>query len=99
MKMNSTTEVRLHARVRGRVQGVGFRYFVMTAATELGLAGWVRNRRDGSVEVLAEGNLEAIKRLIGALERGSRSSAVAEVKTHLQPFSDEFSSFYVRPTL
>jgi acylphosphatase len=99
MKMNSIAERRLHARVLGRVQGVGFRYFVMSAATELGLSGWVRNRRDGSVEVLAEGDFDKLKSLVGVLERGNRSSAVMEVKTNLQPASGEFSSFYVRSTL
>jgi acylphosphatase len=97
--MNSTPDQRLHARVLGRVQGVGFRYFVMTAATELGLTGWVRNRRDGSVEVLAEGGVEQLKSLSRALKRGSRSSAVTEVKTNLQPATGEFTSFFVRATL
>lgn len=99
MKMNSSTKERLHARVLGRVQGVGFRYFVMSAAAELGLTGWVRNRRDGSVEVVAEGDLEVLRSLVGVLQRGSRSSSVSEVKTDLQPASGEFSSFFVRSTL
>lgn len=99
MKMNSTPETRLHAQVVGRVQGVGFRYYVMSAASELGLTGWVRNRRDGSVEVLAEGEVDPLKSLIRALKRGSRSSAVREVKTELQPATGEFASFIVRPTL
>ena len=99
IKMSSIAEGRLLARVKGRVQGVGFRYYVMNAAVELGLTGWVRNRRDGSVEVLAEGDVDQIKSLMGVLERGSRSSAVMEVKTKLQPASGEFDSFYVRPTL
>ena len=97
--MNSTHEGRLHARVLGRVQGVGFRYYVMSAAMELGLTGWVRNRRDGSVEVLAEGDMDHLKSLTGVLERGSRSSAVKEVKTNLQSASGEFGSFNVRSTL
>ena len=97
--MSSIAEGRLLARVKGRVQGVGFRYYVMNAAVELGLTGWVRNRRDGSVEVLAEGDVDQIKSLMGVLERGSRSSSVREVKTKLQPASGEFDSFYVRPTL
>jgi len=99
MNMNSTNENRLHARVRGRVQGVGFRYYVMTEASDLGLTGWVRNRRDGSVEVIAEGSLEGLQNFVRALERGSRSSAVGEVITDLQPPSGEFNSFFVRPTL
>lgn len=97
--MNSTPERRLHARVIGRVQGVGFRYYVMSAATELGLVGWVRNRRDGSVEVLAEGDVDQLKNLIGVLEHGSRSSVVMEVRSNLQPASGEFGSFFVRSTL
>ena len=98
-KMNSSDQKRLHAKVYGRVQGVGFRYFVMNTAVELGLVGWTRNRRDDSVEVVAEGELEVLKSLVRALQRGSRSSAVREVKTDVQEASGEFASFYVRPTL
>ena len=97
--MNSTPDQRMHARILGRVQGVGFRYYVMTAATELGLTGWVRNRRDGSVEVLAEGEVDQLKSLSRALKHGSRSSAVTEVKAELQPATGEFDSFFVRATL
>ena len=95
MKINQ----RLHARVIGRVQGVGFRYYVMGAAAELGLVGWVRNRRDGSVEVVAEGELEILKKFVQKLEQGSRSSAVDQVKADLQEPRNEFESFYVRGTL
>jgi acylphosphatase len=96
MKMNSTPERRLHAWVRGRVQGVGFRFFVLTEAQNLGLTGWVRNRFDGSVEVLAEGDVERLRSLVAALEKGPRSSSVREVKTNLQAASGEFNSFHVR---
>lgn len=99
MKMNSSADGRLHARVIGRVQGVGFRYFVMNAAVELGLTGWVRNRKDGSVEVVAEGDVERLESLVGVLQRGPRSSAVREVKTRLQPARGEFGSFHVRSSL
>jgi acylphosphatase len=98
--MNQTNEpTRLHAQVTGRVQGVGFRYFVLETANKLGLVGWVRNRRDGSVEVLAEGNQEQMDALVRALKRGSRSSIVREVHTRIQPPTGEFSSFFVRSTL
>jgi acylphosphatase len=90
---------RLHARVTGRVQGVGFRYFVVTSAAELGLVGWVRNRRDGSVEVVAEGNLDILEKLAQVLKRGSRSSNVVDVKVELQQASGEFQSFNARPTI
>jgi len=97
--MNPSDQQRLHVRVYGRVQGVGFRYYVLNTAAELGLVGWTRNRRDDSVEVVAEGELEILKTLVRALQRGSKSSAVREVKTNLQEASGEFSSFYIRPTL
>jgi acylphosphatase len=93
------TDKRLHARVTGRVQGVGFRYFVMTSANQLGLNGWVRNRRDGSVEVVAEGEVELIKKLIQILERGSNSSIISKVNVDLQDTSGEFRSFNAKPTL
>jgi acylphosphatase len=60
----------LHAVVHGDVQGVGFRYFVQRRAEEMGIAGWVRNRPDGSVEVLAEGSRAALARLLEILGKG-----------------------------
>lgn len=71
-----------HARrffVAGRVQGVGYRNFVQQLAEELGLRGYVRNRRDGRVEVLAIGSPEALSHLRQALEKGPMMSRVAEV--------------------
>lgn len=65
--------------VRGRVQGVGFRYFVLRHAEVLGLAGWVRNRRDGSVEVLAAGPPGALAALEGQLWGGPAHAHVVEV--------------------
>ena len=97
--MNETQDQRLHARVIGRVQGVGFRYYVMGAAGDIGLRGWVRNRRDGSVEIVAEGNKEKLSELLRALQRGSRSSVVTEVKEEWLENSDEFHGFSVRSTL
>ena len=66
-------------RVRGRVQGVGFRYFVEHSATALGLSGWVRNRDDGSVEVYAQGTVEQLSELAGLLWKGPRWSEVRGV--------------------
>lgn len=68
--------MRLHAVVRGRVQGVGFRWFVREEARKLGLAGCVANRRDGTVEVEAEGPAEAIASLERVLERGPEHAVV-----------------------
>jgi acylphosphatase len=66
--------------VRGRVQGVGFRWFVDYEARQLGLAGWVRNNLDGTVEVLAIGSQEQHSALRGKLERGPRAARVDEVR-------------------
>jgi acylphosphatase len=99
MMMKAENRRRLHALVYGRVQGVGFRYFVMSAAAELGLVGWTRNRREGYVEVVAEGEMDDLDTLVQTLNRGSNSSSVREVKADLQEPSGEFNSFFVRPTL
>jgi acylphosphatase len=65
--------------VAGRVQGVGYRYFVQELAQELGLRGYVRNLRDGRVEVLAIGCPETLRRIRQALQKGPMMSRVAEV--------------------
>ena len=70
---------RLHVLVRGRVQGVGFRWFVRERASTLGLVGWVKNRSDGAVEVAAEGTPDAIERLRRLLEGGPDGADVSAV--------------------
>ncbi|MCU0618519.1 MAG: acylphosphatase [Gemmatimonadaceae bacterium] len=69
----------LHAIVAGRVQGVGFRWFVRSEARRLGLAGWVRNLDDGTVEVRARGIRTHLVALRGALLRGPDGSIVSGV--------------------
>jgi acylphosphatase len=66
--------------VRGRVQGVGFRYFVRQRADALGLAGWVRNRSDGAVELEAEGPRDGLVALIEAVTRGPAGARVTAVE-------------------
>lgn len=65
--------------VRGRVQGVGFRWFVEKEACDIGVVGWVRNNNDGSVEVLATGTNEQLSALHRCLREGPRASRVDEV--------------------
>jgi len=66
--------------VRGRVQGVGFRWFVEREAKTLGISGWVRNRADGTVEILAMGAREQLSRLHSQLRQGPRAARVDEVE-------------------
>jgi len=66
--------------VRGRVQGVGFRWFVEREAHTLGIAGWVRNNHDGSVEVLAQGTRDQLAGLHSRLREGPRAARVDEVE-------------------
>lgn len=72
----------LHFLIRGRVQGVGFRWFVHREASELELRGWVRNTEDGDVEVLAAGIREDLAELRSSLRRGPRGARVDQVIEH-----------------
>jgi acylphosphatase len=79
----SATQKPIEARrffVRGRVQGVGFRWFVEREAHILGIAGWVRNNHDGSVEVLAQGTRDQLSGLHGRLREGPRAARVDAVE-------------------
>jgi acylphosphatase len=71
--------MRIHVVVRGRVQGVGFRWFVREAGRAKNLAGWVHNRPDGAVEVAAEGDEASIHALQRALETGPPGASVTSV--------------------
>lgn len=66
-------------RIRGRVQGVGFRAYMQHKARELGVAGWVRNRLDGTVEAVVHGTPDAVAAMIAWAKRGPPTSAVLEV--------------------
>ena len=81
--------------VKGRVQGVGFRYFVDDAARREGIRGFVRNHHDGSVEVVAEGDLETMLRFERALRRGPSGARVDEVEITENMPTDRFTGFSV----
>lgn len=87
---------RLHAVVHGMVQGVGFRFFVVEACRELGLAGWVRNLPDGAVEAVAEGPRPALEELERRLERGPRAARVTRLEARWAAATGEFRGFGVR---
>jgi acylphosphatase len=84
---------RARIRVRGIVQGVGFRYFVRNTATSLGLDGEVRNRSDGTVEVVAEGERGLVEILIKELKIGPRYASVERVDVEWQEPRKDFSGF------
>jgi len=69
-----------HVMIRGRVQGVGYRYFVEREAQSRGLEGWVRNRRDGSVEAVFSGPADAVTAVIAACRRGPSSARVETLR-------------------
>jgi len=86
---------RIRAVVHGAVQGVGFRDFVERRARELDLAGMVRNRPDGTVEVVAEGPRGAVEVLQDHLRAGPRMASVERVEVTEEPATGEFRGFEV----
>src|SRR5687768_13846539 len=93
---STSTPARLDALVSGRVQGVGFRWFVVDAAERLGLDGWVANQADGRVRCVAEGSRAALDALIRELERGPSGARVAGVETSWLAPTGEFHGFAIR---
>ena len=97
--MNDEQMICIHVVVEGRVQGVGFRHFVWQHANQLELKGWVRNRWDGTVELIAEGDQETVNQLISFLWKGPRMSFVTQVKVAQREFTGEFRSFDIRSSI
>jgi acylphosphatase len=86
-----------HFLIHGRVQGVGFRWFVHREASALNLRGWVRNSEEGEVEVLASGSLDDLIALRSALHRGPRGSRVDHIAEDNLPDSaaTDLSPFHI----
>jgi len=85
----------LHLRIHGRVQGVGFRYFVWREACALQLAGTVRNLPDGSVEVEGEGDRAALERLLATVRRGPPHAEVTGVRMDWSQGPARFEAFRI----
>jgi len=84
--------------VHGRVQGVGFRYATVEAARALGVDGWVRNRRDGTVEALLQGEEDAVERAIAWARRGPPAASVERVDIEETGSSPGLAGFSQAPT-
>jgi acylphosphatase len=84
---------RVNLVVRGRVQGVFFRAASQREARRLGVTGWVKNRADGSVELLIEGDEDAVKELMGWAQHGPSAARVDQVDVRWRGYTGEFDTF------
>jgi len=84
---------RIRGVIRGDVQGVGFRFFLVRSAQASGLRGWVRNRSDGTVEFVAEGPRSELERLLRAARQGPRGAHVTDVDVEWSPASGGLERF------
>ena len=85
-----------HLKISGFVQGVGFRYSMSKEAERLGVTGWVRNRRDGTVEAVIDGAPDAVEGLLAWASHGPRGASVTDVR--VTETAGSFERFEMRPT-
>ena len=90
------TKRRMHVFVKGTVQGVYYRYNALKKAEEYHLTGWVRNRADGSVEMVCEGTEEDINNMVRWCKQGPEGAYVREVETDWKQYTGEFNVFEIR---
>lgn len=86
---------RIHLVVRGRVQGVFFRASAQREARQLGLTGWVKNRKDGAVELLAEGEEDRVKDFLAWAQHGPSTARVDKVETRWRSYTGEHPKFRI----
>jgi acylphosphatase len=86
----------VHITVHGRVQGVGFRHFVQMHAHPLEIAGWTRNRADGTVEIWAEGPRDQLERLTQQVQKGPRHGLVDHLDIAWEQPKNLLSGFHIR---
>ncbi len=86
---------RVHLFVKGRVQGVFFRAAAQREARRLGVTGWVKNRNDGSIEIVAEGEEDAIKEIVGWANHGPSAARVDNLDVRWRGYTGEFYEFEI----
>lgn len=85
----------VHMTARGRVQGVGFRFFVRELASLFGVKGWVRNCSDGAVEIYAEGNRDVLREFMERVKDGPRFGSVHDLDVEWTEPSNDYASFTI----
>lgn len=88
--------LRAHVIIRGYVQGVWFRASTRDEAMRIGVAGWVRNLSDGSVEALFEGEKKKVEEIVGWCHKGPSGAQVSNVEISWEPFKREYQNFTIR---
>ncbi len=96
--MDDSTRLRAHVTIEGKVQGVWFRAWTQEQAAARGLAGWVRNRRDGTVEAVFDGPPSVVEEMIRACWNGPPAARVLAVRVDPIPSEPPFDGFEVRPS-
>ena len=94
-KEETSENFRITLRVEGIVQGVFFRVTTRQQARQLGLSGWVRNCSDDAVEVVAEGEKNALERLVNWCYQGPEGAVVNRVEVDWEPYRGEFQDFFI----
>lgn len=89
---------RVHVFVSGRVQGVAYRYFVERRAAEIPVTGWVRNLRDGRVEIMAEGEKADLEGFLGVLSQGPRMANVDDLDILWEDYRGDYEDFRIEFT-
>jgi acylphosphatase len=93
-----STEKRVHLIIKGRVQGVGFRFFTMDKANEFAIVGWVRNTFRDEVEIVAEGKKEVLEHWIQILQKGPSHANVRHIEIKWFDATGQFSKFSIAAT-
>lgn len=93
--MGLVSDKQAHIIVQGTVQGVGYRYFTLKTARELGILGWVRNREDGSVELEVEGEEDTIKDFAADIGRKHPWAKIQNIEIQWKPFEGKYQNFEI----